>query len=366
MDDQNAQKSYLMVGQHILADMPLSMVLTDPNRPDNPIVYVNRAFEATTGYSATHAVGQNCRFLQGDLPRQDEVKELASAVRDRRETVVVLRNKRPDGSEFLNRLMIAPVRDENGDLYAFVGIQTVVEPNDPPRAAVETFEDTMREMQHRVKNHLQMVASMIRLQSASDEPPEAAFAMLSRRVESLASLYDEFSAPPARVRGGRYDVVSAGGYVGRVVATVGALDGRRNIRTTIEVDPVYMRTEQAAQLGLLVSEILSNALQHAFSGRSEGLVEVRLRQGGGDRVRLTVSDDGTGLGTSGWPREGGTGARIACGLARQLGGELNVTSSRGGTVVTLDFENELQSGLDEAGDRVVTEDRPAAIEGDRD
>ena len=359
MDDQTPENLYLTAGKHMLADLPLSMVLTDPNRVDNPIVYVNRAFEQTTGYAASYAVGRNCRFLQGDDDDQEAVAELARAVEAREAVTVVLRNYRADGERFLNRLMIAPVRHDGGDLFAFVGVQTVVEEapdGTVPEGAVD-FEETLQEMQHRVKNHLQMVASMIRLQEAdAGDDARSVFRLLSRRVESLAALYDEFSHPPAEARGGAYDVVSAGSYVGRVASTVAALDGRSGIRLTVDTDPVHMDSGRAANLGLLTSEILSNALQHGFDRRREGLVEVRLKQAGGDRVRLTVSDDGAGLGGSDWPHSGGTGARIARALARQLDADLNVATGEGGTTVTLDFVNEARTTVERGGARRLTGD----------
>jgi PAS domain S-box-containing protein len=335
-----------------MAKVPLSMVITDPTLDGNPITYVNRAFEQLTGYASSYAVGRNCRFLQGEDRDQDAIRILAEAIAARESASVTLRNYRADGSCFSNLLTIAPVVDDHGDLRAFLGIQTEVIELEPGRAArIEIFDDKLQEMQHRVKNHLQMIASLTRLQEKESDT-SGGFAMLSRRIDALSLLYDEFQSPP-RSTDVRYDVVSAGSYVSRVAATVGALDGRRNVRLTVDVDPVYMRSERAAQLGLLTSEILSNTLQHAFEGRAEGLVDVSLKQGGGDRVRLIVSDDGIGT-SSDWPAKGNLGARIARSLVRQLDAEINVTSGSGGTVVTLDLDNALDTSLDATGARMLS------------
>ncbi|WGH78286.1 sensor histidine kinase [Jannaschia ovalis] len=356
MDSQISRNIYLEAGKNILAELPLSMVLTDPNRVDNPIVYVNRAFEQLTGYAYSACVGRNCRFLQNDDRDQDAVRELARAIAAREATTVTIRNYRVTGESFLNRLMIAPVNDEEGQLFAFVGIQTqVLEERPAADVPVERFDDQLSEMQHRVKNHLQMVASMIRMQSRDETSGKGGYGLLARRVEALALLYDEFSHPPQGRRERRYDVVSAGSYVSRVAATVGALDGRRNVRVNVDSDPVYMRTERAAQLGLLTSEVVSNTLQHAFDGRIEGVVDVSLKQMGGDRVRLQISDDGVGMGDTNWPEEGNLGARIVRGLAQQLGGEVNVISTGSGTVITLDFDNVLDTSLEADGTRVLAD-----------
>ena len=102
------------------------VVITDPTRPDNPIVDVNPAFERMTGYAAAEAIGRNCRFLQG--PGTDPVarRELRDALAAGRDCLVTLLNYRKDGTPFWNELRVAPVRDDAGRITHFVGIQNDV------------------------------------------------------------------------------------------------------------------------------------------------------------------------------------------------------------------------------------------------
>ncbi len=102
------------------------IVVTDPNRPDNPIVYVNPAFEELTGYPAGDILGQNCRFLQGADRDQQALAELREAIREGRECRVVLKNYRRNGTLFWNELYVSPVYDEEGRLVNFVGVQNDV------------------------------------------------------------------------------------------------------------------------------------------------------------------------------------------------------------------------------------------------
>ena len=99
------------------------IVITDPNAPDDPIVYVNPAFERISGYAAEEVGGRNCRFLQGEDHDQPALDELREALREERECRVVLKNYRKDGTPFWNELYISPVQDEEGKLTNFVGIQ---------------------------------------------------------------------------------------------------------------------------------------------------------------------------------------------------------------------------------------------------
>ncbi len=99
------------------------IVITDARQKDNPIIYVNPAFERTTGYSFEEVRGRNCRFLQNGDRDQPQLEELRRAVREGGECRVVLRNYRKDGEQFWNELYISPVFDEEGRLTNFIGVQ---------------------------------------------------------------------------------------------------------------------------------------------------------------------------------------------------------------------------------------------------
>ena len=93
-----------------------------------------------------------------------------------------------------------------------------------------------------------------------------------------------------------------GAYISRVAATIGHLEGRRSIRINVDCDAIEVKVDRAARIGLLFSELLTNALKHAFEGREEGLVEARLKTLSSGIIRLTVTDDGVGLPkNANWP-----------------------------------------------------------------
>ncbi|QIN79868.1 EAL domain-containing protein [Rubrobacter marinus] len=124
------------------------IVLTDATRDDNPIIYVNPAFEAITGYGEDEVLGRNCRFLQGDDSDQPALGELRDAMREGRECRVVVRNYRKDGTPFYNELHLAPVRDREGRLTNYVGVQNdVTECRDAQEARVRVsaeYEEIIR------------------------------------------------------------------------------------------------------------------------------------------------------------------------------------------------------------------------------
>ena len=342
--------------------VPLAMVLTDPRQDDNPITYVNEAFERVTLYSRRFAVGRNCRFLQGEDTTEKSIDEIRRGLKDETDITVDVINYKADGTPFRNRLLISPIRDEADELIAFLGVQrelprgvgdTII---DSRAAADRPLQDVMlAEVQHRVKNHLTMIVSMIRLQ-AEEQVTKKSFEALSHRIESLALLYDELSG--SGLGGRNAETVPAGAYLSRLCSTLNALDGRGSVRVNVDCEDIDLPVDLTASLGLLATELITNALEHAFGGRDGGAVRVRFHRRSDDGWRLVVEDDGVGLPDgSTWPWEGddhvaasaqavsreigkgrrsGLGGMIVTSLARSIGGELEVHSGRGGTTVRID------------------------------
>ena len=104
----------------------MSFTITDPNRPDDPLVWINPAFTETTGYEFDEAVGRNCRFLQGEGTDRRVVAQIRESLRQQRPVTATLLNYRKDGSSFWNELSISPVRDSAGNVSHFVGVQADV------------------------------------------------------------------------------------------------------------------------------------------------------------------------------------------------------------------------------------------------
>ncbi|QIN78224.1 EAL domain-containing protein [Rubrobacter marinus] len=127
------------------------IIITDPNRPDNPIIYVNQKFEEITGYGAAEAVGKNCRFLANGDRGQPGFDELRIAIREGREWSGPLRNYKKDGTPFWNELYIAPVRDEDGRVVNFIGVQKDVTERKEleEKLAHQAFHDPLTDLPNR-------------------------------------------------------------------------------------------------------------------------------------------------------------------------------------------------------------------------
>ena len=296
---------------------------------------------------------------QGDNPA--DVAAIRRGLREGKDFQITITNHKADGTPFRNQLLIAPVFGDDDQVTAFFGVQREVEDEDTGQD--EAALNLLRELQHRVKNHLAMVVSMIRMQARRRVTPESLRAV-GRRVEALALLYEElFNANLAEKPG---ELVRAGAYLSRIATAISGLEGRSSIRVNVNCEEIELSVDPAARLGLLLSELLTNALEHAFCGRDGGFVTVNFKRISGGGVRLMVEDDGIGLpkgvnwpyksrsveeqserakseggelDTTGHGGHSGAGGSIVVALTETLGATLDVNRALRGTIVTVDFES---------------------------
>ncbi len=99
------------------------ITIADARQPDMPLVYVNAGFEKMTGYSAAELLGKNCRLLQGDETTQASVAVIHEAISKGENCIVILKNFRKDGTLFWNEFNLSPVRNTDGVLTHFIGVQ---------------------------------------------------------------------------------------------------------------------------------------------------------------------------------------------------------------------------------------------------
>ena len=117
----------LFVKNRAMDAAPVGIILTDPSLPDNGIVYANEEFERLTGYAEDEIIGENCRVLQGPETDPEPVAAMREAIAAAEPVTVELRNYRKDGTPFWNRVTVAPIRGDDGEVTNYVGFQRDVD-----------------------------------------------------------------------------------------------------------------------------------------------------------------------------------------------------------------------------------------------
>jgi two-component sensor histidine kinase len=204
------------------------------------------------------------------------------------------------------------------------------------RASLGEKEILLREIHHRVKNNLQVTSSLLKLQSASIHDPRVLelFAESQNRIRSMALVHEKLyqSSELARV-----DVADYARSLGALLfRSFGVLDGR--IGFTVDAADVFVSIETAVPCGLILNELVSNCLKHAFPGDRGGAVVVTVRTTGNGSGTLVVADDGAGLPPGLDLEQTETlGLQLVRTLVRQLRGTLAVSGGPG-TEVRIGFE----------------------------
>ena len=165
----------------------LPMVVADARQDDLPLVLVNDAFLELTGYGSEEVLGRNCRFLQGEGTARAAVAEIRDAIMTEREAIVEILNYKKDGTPFWNELHLSPLHDEQGQLtYVFASQVDVTN-----YRRVQAFEEAERrlllEIDHRTKNVLAIVDSIVRLSKADDVKVYST--AVQRRIQALSRIH---------------------------------------------------------------------------------------------------------------------------------------------------------------------------------
>jgi PAS domain S-box-containing protein len=191
----------------------------------------------------------------------------------------------------------------------------------------------LKEVHHRVKNNLGTVVGLLSVQAGERCDPVSADILMETagRVESMALLYEKlFESKNVRALSLREYLTS---LVGEIVSI---FPDRSKVATEIDIPEIVLEAKTLSPLGIIVNELVTNAMKYAFEGRPGGKISLRARKSG-DRISLLFRDDGIGLpegGESAAPK--GFGLELVEMMARQLDGSLKVESG-GGTAYTLEF-----------------------------
>src|SRR5712664_4148223 len=291
--------------KHLLDHAPVAVAVSRGSGGEQHVVYINKAFENLMSMAAANVEGQSWTCLDGFLSEDSPAQTLGEAIQDGEDFIGVFRPAGP-----VDRLVIvqayASVIESDEGVENF-RIAALVDVGGRERAQIEQFESQirdrdmlMRELQHRVKNNLQLITALIRLEARSaSEGETVALARLASRIDALTVLYRTLSAENAPAE------IDLGQYLSDIATSVMEVNAMPGVAIEIEAGYCPLSINVAMPAGML-----TNALKYAFVGRNAGQLKLICKQDGG-RVTVVVSDDGVGLGENQeWPSPRKLGALI--------------------------------------------------------
>ena len=147
--------------QRALDEAPVGITISDPDLPDNPMVYVNESYTQMTGYDSLEALGRNCRFLQGTGSDPETVAAMREAIDAEEPVSVELVNYRTNGSSFWNRVDIAPIHDESGAVTHFVGFQMDITARKRAEAAAKRYATAASRESERLEHLIERTEGLL-------------------------------------------------------------------------------------------------------------------------------------------------------------------------------------------------------------
>ena len=201
------------------------------------------------------------------------------------------------------------------------------------RMALRDQQVLLGEMDHRVKNSLQSVSSLVRLyQSRAGEENRDAFDAVSRRVDAISLLHQELH------QAAEIETVPLARFIPRVIALLQD-PAPENITIEADIDQIKVGSTHASAIGIIVSEFVANSIKHGFANNRAGTISLSLLNGADRHVTLTCSDNGAGTGSSTRPTSSaeGLGHRLVDAAASQLGSKVTRTATEDGFSLSLKF-----------------------------
>jgi PAS domain S-box-containing protein len=203
------------------------------------------------------------------------------------------------------------------------------------RSSLREKEVLLKEVHHRVKNNLQIVASMLELQSGYIEDREARilFQESQKRVESMSLIHEKLYRSKDLAR------IDYSEYVEDLVDNLLTLNTATSelVEMKLDIEGIMLDVNSAIPCALIINELVTNALRHAFPGDGIGRIEIKMRRGSEGEISVTVGDNGVGLHKSVDFRNTKTlGMQLVISLVDQLGGTIELDRSRG-TSFTVTF-----------------------------
>ena len=299
------------------------------------IVLFNQGAERIFGYSFAEVNGQPLDILlPPDLARIhrrhiqifDQAAVSARRMGERND----IQGRRKDGTEFPAEASISKVDVDGHRMFTVIlrDVTDRVQAEERMKASLHEKEALLKEIHHRVKNNLQVVSSLLGLQSRSiaDLEMRKRFQESQNRIHSMALLHESL------YQSDNLSEIDFPEYIRQLAAHLFRSYGVGNERVRLQTDlqKLSLTLDTAVPCGLIVNELLSNSLKYAFPASRSGIIRITMSEEPDRQIRLVVADNGVGMDSAiDWTTTPTLGLRLVRTLMQQLGGRLEMTSTSG-------------------------------------
>lgn len=341
-----------------------SIIISDVSHKDQPIIYANQAYSDLTGYEKSDVLGKNCNLLQGIKTEPEKVERIRKAIALRKPLTLTLINYKANGKPFSNRLMLSPVKQPNGDVRYYVGIQQDVSKQvaaqtlleDAKQKAEESNKlksDFLASMSHEIRTPINGISGTLQLldKTQLDQRQSKFVSLAIRSTDNLLTIINDI-LDFSKIEAGKLSIEKYELNIEELVRTSSdgfyALAAEKNLNLNVHVDlndEVYILGD-----GVRLRQILDNLISNAIKFTNKGDIFITLgwqpNYNGKYAICFSVSDSGVGIAkeqlnrvfehfvqedASTTRKFGGSGLGLAIckQLCELMNGEISVESEKG-------------------------------------
>jgi len=326
--------------KRLLDNIPIAVLISKDVRGVHRIIYANSAFESLVGQALDDVRRHVGSILDALKHEDDPVLTLRTALQEGKQFVGTFQLDWPKPLivEAYSNLIENEDGSENYRIFALLDVTSRTrEQREEFSRRLRDKEVLLLELQHRVRNNLQLITAMIRLEARYKRDGESVnLDRLAGRIESLQLLYRDLSSENWG------NAVDLGHYLSQIASAVMHAYAVNGIRLDLKVDHAMASINVAMPVGLIVNELLTNAFKYAFAARETGTITIRCLHENEINYRIVVADDGIGLPHGiAWPMPGKLSALIMQALGENAKDvKTSVESAAGGgTRVTITFQH---------------------------
>ena len=271
-----------------------SIVITDAN---GSIEYVNPKFTQLTGYTFTEAIGQNLRILKTDKTPPETHECLWKTITSGKEWHGEFCNKKKNGELYWESASISPIRNTEGVITNFIAIKDDITGRKRMEkqiiSSLKEKDTLLREIYHRTKNNMQVICSLLNLQSnnSKDERLLNSFREIKNRIKSMSLVHEKLYQSKDMSR------INLKSYVEDLTRSLFSsyLIDTNKILLKITAEDIPLSIDTAVPCGLAINEIISNSLKYAFPDGRGGEIMIDLHSTDNGEIELRIADNGIGM-----------------------------------------------------------------------